>query len=236
MISVDSLYEDEVLVAVNKASGEPVIAERGAAPRACLRRRLESELSQPLWVVHRIDRDASGLVVFARSAEVHRHLSMTFERRRAVKTYVAFAVAPLARAHGTIDVALHAARRGKTRPALPGEPGGQKAVTDYAVTKTWHRGDAAIHRLEVRPHTGRHHQIRVHLRSASAPLLFDPLYGRRLQPPDLEEAPCQRLALHALRLTLPSPRDGEGKVTLEAPLSPDLVDLETWLDTAWATT
>jgi tRNA pseudouridine32 synthase/23S rRNA pseudouridine746 synthase len=234
-IRVDPLYESETLVAVSKVPGEPVIAERGATPEACLRRRLERERGERLWVVHRIDRDASGLVVFAHDAETHRALSLAFEHRRARKTYVAYVRAPLVPARGTIDSALHAARRGKTRPARPGEPGSQKAVTDYVVVKTWRRGDAAVSRLEVRPHTGRHHQIRVHMRSADAPLLFDPLYGRRLQPPDLEEAPCQRLALHALRLTLPSPRGGKERgLTLEAPLAQDLVDLEAWLDRTWA--
>jgi len=230
------VHEDADVVAVNKPSGEPVIAERDGPRDACLRRRLELELGKRLWVVHRIDRDASGLVVFARNPGAHRALSLAFEHREVEKTYVAFAGGMLDEDHGTIDMALHSARKGKTRPARPGEPGSQEARSDYAVESLWRREDAAVSLLEVRPHSGRHHQIRVHLRSRGAPLLFDPLYGRGLMPPGLEPAPCQRLALHARRLKLPSPRPGEDPLVLEAPLADDLAALREWLDAVWTAT
>ena len=69
----------------------------------------------------------------------------------------------------------------------------------------------------------------MHLRSAGAPILFDLLYGRGLVPEALAGAPCERLALHARRIDLPSPRGG-GRVIVEAPLAPDLAALEEWLD------
>jgi len=228
------LHDDDDLVAVSKPPGEPVIAERAGPPEACLRRRLESQLGRRLWVVHRIDRDASGVVVFARNAEAHRTLSLSFEHRQVAKTYVAFAGGELEREHGTIDVGLHSARKGKARPARPDEPGSREASTAYAVEKSWRREDAAVSLLEVRPRTGRHHQIRVHLRSVGAPLLFDPLYGKGLLPPGLDEAPARRLALHALRLELPSPGDADNRLVLEAPLAEDLQQLRGWLDTEWA--
>ena len=83
--------------------------------------------------------------------------------------------------------------------------------------------------LEVHPLTGRHHQIRVHLRSATTPILFDPLYGRGLMPEALAGAPCARLALHARKIDVPAPRGG-GRVVVEAPLPPDLAALAEWLD------
>ena len=83
--------------------------------------------------------------------------------------------------------------------------------------------------LDAHPVTGRHHQIRVHLRSAGAPILFDPLYGKGLTPEALAGAPCARLALHSRRIDLPSPRGG-GRVVVEAPLAPDLAALVEWLD------
>ena len=126
---------------------------------------------------------------------------------------------------GRLEVPLHPARKGKTRPAVPGEPGAQAATTVYVTLKRWRIASL----LEARPHTGRHHQIRVHLRAAGVPILFDPLYGRGLMPDTLAGAPCSRLALHALRIDLPSPR-GEGRVVIEAPLSPDLAALVQWLD------
>jgi tRNA pseudouridine32 synthase/23S rRNA pseudouridine746 synthase/23S rRNA pseudouridine955/2504/2580 synthase len=227
------VHEDDDLVAVSKPPGEAVIPERGAPPEACLRRRLEAQLGRRLWVVHRIDRDASGLVVFAGNAAAHRASSLDFEHRRVTKTYVAFTAGAPESERGTIDVALHPARRGKSRPAREGESGRQEATTAYVVERTWRREEAAVSLLEVRPRTGRRHQIRVHLRFLGTPLLFDPLYGGGLQPPALEDSPCARLALHARRLDLPAPGGG-GRLVLEAPLAEDLQQLRRWLEGEWA--
>jgi RluA family pseudouridine synthase len=226
------LHLDDDVVVVSKPAGQVVIAERGGPPEACLRRRLEEQLDRRLWVVHRIDRDASGLVVFAGNARAHRALSLAFEQRQVDKTYVAFAAGELEPERGRIDVALHAARKGKTRPARPDEPGRREAATEYVLRKTWRRDDAVVSLVEAHPLTGRHHQIRVHLRSVGAPLLFDPLYGRGLMPPGLDGTPCGRLALHAQRLVLPIP-GGDGRFELEAPLAQDLEDLRGWLDAHW---
>jgi 23S rRNA-/tRNA-specific pseudouridylate synthase len=100
------------------------------------------------------------------------------------------------------------------------------------VERSWRREGAVVSLVEVRPHTGRHHQIRVHLRSVGAPLLFDPLYGRGLLPAGLEGAPCRRLALHARRLELPVP-GGDRRLELEAPAAEDLEDLRAWLEACW---
>jgi tRNA pseudouridine32 synthase / 23S rRNA pseudouridine746 synthase len=206
-----------------------VIAARGAPPEACLQKRLERQLGCRLFVVHRIDRDASGVVVFARNADAHRALSLAFEHREVTKTYAAFVAGGIEPARGRLDTALHSARRGKTRPARAGEPGSQAATTDYFTRDRWTLGTATVCLLEVHPVTGRHHQIRVHLRSAGTPILFDPLYARGLVPEAaLADAPCARLALHATRIDLPMPH-GDGRLVVEAPLAPDLAALEVWL-------
>ena len=237
------LHEDADVVAVHKPSGEPVIPARDGSAQDCVQRRLERQLGRRLWVVHRIDKDASGVVVFAPNAEAHRALSLAFEHRQVSKTYAAFVAGSLEPPQGRLDVPLHPARKGKTRPARPGEPGAQAAETEYATQKRWTlpadssspggaeapRNDSAVSLLEAHPHTGRHHQIRVHLRAAGVPILFDPLYGRGLMPVALAGAPCTRLALHARRIDLPSPR-GEGRLVIEAPLAPDLAALAEWLD------
>jgi RluA family pseudouridine synthase len=217
------------VVAVAKPSGLPVIAARGAPPEACLQRQLERELGRRLFVVHRIDRDASGVVVFALHAEAHRALSLAFEHRQVAKAYLAVVAGELRPPQGRIEVALHGARRGKTRPARPGETGSKPAVTDYETRRVHVLGEGCVCELEARPLTGRPHQIRVHLRSAGAPILFDPLYGRGLMPAGLGEAPCRRLALHARRLVLPSPAGGSPLV-VTAPLAPDLEALLAWLE------
>lgn len=216
-------------MAVAKPSGEPVIPARGESARDCVQRRLERQAGERLWVVHRIDRDASGVVVFARNADAHRELSLAFEHRQVVKAYAAFVSGSIEPPRGRLDVPLHAARKGKTRPARPGEAGAQKSETEYATRRRWALDDAIVSLLEAHPLTGRHHQIRVHLRSAGTPILFDPLYGRGLMPEAVSPAPCARLALHARRIDVPAPRGG-GRVVVEAPFPPDLAALVEWLD------
>jgi 23S rRNA-/tRNA-specific pseudouridylate synthase len=257
------LHEDDDVVAVQKPSGEPVIPARDGSAQDCVQRRLERQLGRRLWVVHRIDKDASGVVVFALNADAHRALSLAFEHRQVSKAYTAFVAGSIEPPRGRLDVPLHPARKGKTRPARPGEPGAQAATTRYATQTRWTlapssrgapvasgaEGSAAsapadpsglvrsgslgmtrvVSLLEAHPQTGRHHQIRVHLRAAGVPILFDPLYGRGLMPETLAGAPCTRLALHARRIDLPAPR-GEGRVVVEAPLSADLAALAEWLD------
>ena len=243
------LHRDEDVVAAAKPSGQAVIAARGEPRSLCLQKQIESELHRRVWVVHRIDRDASGVVLFALNAEAHRELSLAFERRQVVKTYTAFVAGRVEPPRGRIEVPLHAARRGKARPAAAAEPGALPSMTDYATRRTWSlpiilrdsrlpgpEGSAgiAVSLLEVHPLTGRHHQIRVHLRSVGAPILFDPLYGRALMPEALAGSPCARLALHARRIDVPAPR-GEGRLGVEAPLSEDLIALREWLDGAFGT-
>jgi RluA family pseudouridine synthase len=218
------LHEDEDVVAVAKPSGQAVIAARGEPLSACLQKQVESGLRRRVWVVHRIDRDASGVVLFALGSDAHRELSLAFEHRQVVKTYAAFVAGRLDSPQGRIEVPLHGARKGKARPAVPGEPGALPSVTEYETRETW----TAASLLEVHPLTGRHHQIRVHLRSRGAPILFDPLYGRGLMPAALAGAPCARLALHASRIDVPRPR-GRGRLVVEAPLTEDLVALRDWL-------
>ena len=126
------LHEDDDVVAVQKPSGEPVIPARDGSAQDCVQRRLERQLGRRLWVVHRIDKDASGVVVFALNAEAHRTLSLAFEHRQVSKTYAAFVAGAIEPPEGRLEVSLHPARKGKTRPARPGEPGAQAATTEYA--------------------------------------------------------------------------------------------------------
>src|SRR5437879_3044073 len=85
------LYEDADLLAVDKPPGITVIPARDEPPEASLRRLLEDTRAQPLWVVHRLDRDTSGVVLFARNAETHRALSLLFENHEVRKQYIAWA-------------------------------------------------------------------------------------------------------------------------------------------------
>ncbi len=86
------LYDEGDILVVDKPAGIAIIPARGEAPEASLHRRVEQQIGARLFIVHRIDRDVSGVVVFARTAEVHRHLSLAFEHRQVEKTYTAWVV------------------------------------------------------------------------------------------------------------------------------------------------
>ncbi|HVK76507.1 MAG TPA: RluA family pseudouridine synthase [Kofleriaceae bacterium] len=223
------LFEDDELVAVAKPAGVTVIPGRDEPPEASLRHRLEAARGEPLWVAHRIDKETSGLVVLARTAAAHRWLNDRFAARQVRKRYLAFAAGDLP-GERTVDLALVEARRGKARPAGPGEAG-KPAVTHLRALQRWRRGDLAVTLCEARPVTGRHHQIRVHLRSLEAPIVFDPQYGKRTLRGDFDGAPCGRLALHAEALELTRP-DGQ-PLALTAPWPDDLLALRAWLDAQW---
>jgi RluA family pseudouridine synthase len=217
---VPVLHEDIDLVAVAKPAGVTVIPAPRTPASACLHHRVAAERGERLWVVHRLDRDTSGVVVFARTAEAHRRLSQAFESREVRKTYLAFVRGRLEPPRGRIDIALHEARRGKSRPAASGEAGTRHAITDYVVRGTWDIGDGEISLVELSPATGRHHQLRVQLRAVGTPILFDAVYGRGATPRTLTDGPCRRLALHASRLDVP---DAAGaRLVIDAPLPEDV--------------
>jgi tRNA pseudouridine32 synthase/23S rRNA pseudouridine746 synthase len=237
------IHVDKSLVAVAKPPGETVIPARGFEDDRITWRRLERQMGERLWVVHRLDADTSGVVVLARSAASHRELNEVFERRLVQKHYVALARGTMPSGHGRIDIPLHAARKGKARPALPGETGARDAVTDYHVLHSWRRRSSVVTMLRLRPLTGRHHQIRVHLKATGAPVLFDDVYGSRRHPDPghdddegrlFEAAPCQRLALHASRLVLPPLGQRKDRLVLDAPLPADLTALVEWLSTIFS--
>ncbi|MFN7980021.1 MAG: RluA family pseudouridine synthase [Vicinamibacterales bacterium] len=225
---VTFLYSDDTLVVVDKPAGVTVIPAPDVAPGACLRDRVASAVGGSVWVVHRLDRDTSGAVVFARTADAHRTLSMAFEHRDVAKTYRALTAGAPTPAAGTIDVALHEARKGKARPATPGEPGARAASTRYETRRTWHLDGRAVADVTAWPATGRHHQIRVHLRAIGTPILGDTTYGGALVTP-FTTVPVPRLALHAAALDVPHPVSGR-RVVVEAPWPADLAAVTAWLE------
>jgi RluA family pseudouridine synthase len=224
------LRETPDWLAIDKPPAVVVVPARSEDPRASLWRVVERERGERLWVVHRLDRHTSGVVLFARSAGAHRTLCLAFERGEVRKTYLALTRGAPQEDEGVIDAPLHGARRGKMRPALPGEPGALAATTEYRVLRRWAVPSGCIALLEVRPRTGRLHQVRVHLRYAGAPLLGDSVYGRLAADgaEDLFPAPSalapSRLALHASRLEFPAPGTGEW-VVVDSPLPGDLQSL-----------
>ncbi len=215
-------------IAINKPAGLTVIPARDEDPALALRQRVESALGLPLWVVHRIDRETSGVVLFALDAEAHRELNGAFEHGRVHKTYLAYTAGSPLPTSGRVELALHSARKGKMRPASPEEEGAKAARTDYRVEAQGRKADLTVARLRCHPRTGRQHQIRVHLRSLNTPILRDALYGSATLRAPWDTLPISRLALHAVRLELPAIFDAPAQ-SIEAPIPADLRALDAWI-------
>ena len=174
-LSSRMVYCDEQLLVFDKPSGLTVIPGRDEVLADSLRGRLQEFLGTPLWIVHRIDRATSGLVIFARTSNAHRMLCMQFEQHQISKTYWALAAGLLPES-GETRLALHTARKGKMRPALKDEAGALAAHTSFRRLNV-SSSVPPISELQVQPHSGRQHQIRVHLRALGAPLYGDELYA-----------------------------------------------------------
>lgn len=223
-----TLYEDASLIAVAKPAGVVVIPARAEEAEPCLHAALEASRGERLWVVHRLDRDTSGVVLFARTAEEHRRLNGLFERRLVQKRYLAWTRGAPPAAEGVIDTPLHSARKGKMRPAAASEAGALPSRTRYRVLRRWEGlACGTVCAVEASPETGRQHQIRVHLRSVDAPLVVDPVYGRasRVMQTELggtgDAVALGRLSLHAAEVALASAEGAPLRV--EAPLPDDLL-------------
>jgi len=221
---VTILHADAQLLAVDKPPGRIVIPGRGA-PEPTLLEELQAEHGR-LWVVHRLDRGTSGVLLFARTAAAHRALNLAFEGREVEKRYLALVRGVLPGA-SRVEAALAPARRGRTRLARPGDARAKGAATALRVIERF-ASPLVSALVECTPETGRTHQIRVHLAHAGAPLCFDPDYG-----PDepLRDAAgrvlLRRTPLHAASLLLRHPESGE-PLRLAAALPEDMAALAAW--------
>jgi len=192
-----------------------------------------------VFVVHRLDRETSGVIVFGLTADAHREMSRVFENRGVQKTYLALVLGEVKAEQGTID---HAIRENKSRPGTAEiHQSGKASLTEFSVIERF-RGHSLV---EAKPHTGRLHQIRIHLARIGHPLAIDEKYGggraiylstikRGYRPkPDQDERPLMsRLTLHASGITFPHPTTG-AMMSINAPLPKDfrsvLNHLRKWL-------
>lgn len=190
---------------------------RADDPRPPLSALVCEYLKAKAWVVHRLDAATSGVIVFAKDRESHKRLSQAFEERRAAKTYLAAVLGTAV--DGSCAAPLKTFGSGRVGAAPEGKP----SRTDWTVREAL--GGATL--LEVRPQTGRRHQIRVHLNIMGTPVLGDARYGK-----DRPVGGAPRLMLHAWKLELPG-ADGT-TLRLEAPPPPDfaavLADLRRMLN------
>lgn len=224
----DIIFEDEHLIALNKPSHLLVIPDRWDANKPSLFAMLrERNPDHKIFVVHRLDQDTSGVVLFAKSAAAHKHLNQQMEHREVEKVYFAIVTGEL-KADGNIDLPIGIDRGKKGKVAI--DKKGKESETHYEVTERF-RGYSF---LKVIPKTGRTHQIRVHLQAIGYPLLIDPLYGSgepiflsslkknyRFKPEQEERPLMDRLTLHAAEICFAHPATGE-KVRFSAPLPKDM--------------
>ena len=220
------IAETENWVAINKPSGLLSIPDRLGKDISL--KVLLKEKYGDIFTVHRIDRDTSGLIIFAKNENAHKYLSKQFEDRQTKKIYQGLVIGSPAVSSGTIEARI------MEHPALNGtmiiHAKGKEALTDYEVLEDF----GIFSFLQFRIHTGRTHQIRIHMKDQGYPIVGDPLYGDgkplllssvkskfKLSKNELEERPILgRLALHAFQLSF-TEMDGT-IVELEAPLHKDM--------------
>lgn len=233
-IPLDLAYEDDDLVVVNKPAGMMVHAGAGATEDERNRGTLVNALLHRFGqlsgvggelrpgIVHRLDKNTSGLIIVAKNDETHRRLATQFSRREVRKTYIALVHGWVKQEKGTVSSSISRDRIRRTRMTTR-RSGGREAITHYAVKRRIESVFGKFTLLEVKIDTGRTHQIRVHLGSLGHPVVGDTLYGapRELRGPEQSRMTLPRNFLHAQALQFQHPRTGEA-VPVERPLPDEL--------------
>ncbi len=215
MIPLQILYEDEFLMVINKPAGlvvHPSFGHKNGtlvnAIAAYLKLPLDQKSLRP-GIVHRLDKDTTGAIVVAKNSEVQEKMSAMFKERKVKKVYRAIVWGTMKEKEGQIVAKI--GRHPKDRKRMAVVKNGREAITEYRVINEL---DGFTY-VEVYPHTGRTHQIRVHFSYIGHPIVGDPTYGKRIK--NCAERPL----LHALSLEFPHPVKGE-KVSVLAPEPKDI--------------
>ena len=205
-VPLSVLHEDAHVLLVDKPSGLLSVPGKGPELADCLLSRVQVAFPDAL-LVHRLDRDTSGVMIFALTPHAQRHLGLQFEKRMTKKTYVARVWGVPADKTGTVDLPLIVDWPNRPRQMVCHDTG-KPAQTDWRVIKA--EGDTA--RVRLHPRTGRSHQLRVHMLALGHPILGDPFYA---------EGPARdypRLMLHSEELRFNHPQGGHStKVRSKAP-------------------
>lgn len=224
------IYEDDRILLINKPAGLLTIPDRYDDTLISLRAILYDEYGE-IFIVHRLDRDTSGIVIVAKDADAHRNLSMQFEDLSVTKIYHVVADGVIHQDYLEIDIPLMGDPRkpGRTIPSARGK----ESLTIVTVKDRYRHGTFA----EINLVTGRHHQIRAHLASIGHPLLIDEVYGNatefylskikkrfNLKKKDVEKPIISRLSMHAFSLGFKHPSDDK-VVSFEAEYPKDFAAL-----------
>ncbi len=224
LLPLDVIYEDDDLAAIHKPAGmvvHPALGHKtGTLVNAVLGRWPQTaQVGEPgrAGIVHRLDKDTSGVILIAKTEAARRHLVAQFKARKVQKRYLALVYGTPDTPTGEIDVPIGRDSRQRKQMAVVRD--GRDSVTIYQVLQAFEN----VSYLEVFPKTGRTHQIRVHLAFIRHPVVGDRVYGRRKNRGAVK---LKRQFLHAESLTLTSPSTGQ-LLTIHAPLP---ADLQTVLD------
>ena len=232
----DIVYEDDFIVAINKSSGALSIPDRSGRRGLSILEHLE--LRSPTFTVHRLDRETSGIMLFAKNKDIHKELNIQFQEREVEKCYLALAVGAPWDDEFEVDAAIIPGKS-HTIKSLIHAVRGKPSLTKFEVVQKY-RGYTLLHAW---PFTGRTHQIRVHLEHMQIPIIGDDMYGggdgfylstikKKYKAPAEGELPLMsRMALHAKSITFVHPKT-EQELTVEAPLHKDFAavvrQLEKW--------
>lgn len=227
-IPLHILYEDDSLLVINK-SADMVVHPAAGNPTGTLVNALlhhcDGKLSsvggtERPGIVHRLDKDTSGCLVVAKTDAAHRSLVEQFADRSTDKRYLAVVQGCPARKADTVFTHIGRHPVNRLKMAVINPPGGKASITDYQ--RLAHDQASKSTLVLCHLHTGRTHQIRVHMLHIGCPLIGDPIYAK----PARQQAKTGRLMLHAWRLSIDHPDDGR-RLSFEAPIPPEFAP---WLD------
>lgn len=222
------IFEDESLMVIDKPAGWVVNQAESVKEQTVqdwftkkylifnIQYSVDSEFLQKGGVVHRLDKDTSGVMVLAKTPEAYEKLKLQFLERKTVKKYIALVHGEFKEQEGIISTPLE--RKGAK--FFVGGDLSKTAITEWKVIKQYSIFDNQYSMMELTPHTGRTHQLRVHMRHLGHPIVSDPIYGdRKTWKKDLQL--CPRLFLHAKSLEIAHPVTGE-RMVFEAQLPEEL--------------
>ncbi len=221
-ISLDIVFENSDLMVINKPAGMVVHPSAGHNSGTLVHAALAHSKDiigvggvQRPGVVHRLDKDTSGLILLAKNDFAHQWLQKQFSSRKVMKSYLALVDGAPPTPQGRVEAAIGRDPVDRKRMAVVTPNKGRSAITEYATVREFNKHTL----LDVRPVTGRTHQIRLHLAFIACPVVGDRIYGRRNASLDIE-----RQFLHASKLHIRLPRE-ESWSEFEAPLPQDLTEI-----------
>jgi len=218
------IFEDEWICVIDKPAG--LVTNDSSTSRNTLQswfakkygiEREETEFGSKQGLVHRLDKDTSGVMVLAKTQSAYEILKKQFLERKVVKKYIALVHGRFNESEGSVALPIERNPKDKFKFAI-GRDLSRMAITDWRVLEQ--RGDYTL--VELTPHTGRTHQIRVHMKHLGHPVVADPIYGGKRYKVDIKW--CPRLFLHAASLEFAHPQSRE-RVEFEAELPGELAKL-----------